>query len=237
MTLLCFIIFNQKDIIFCSTIHSGIKMFTGLIEEVGEVISSTRIGGGLRIKVRAEKIMDDLKIDDSVAMNGVCQTVVSRTNNSFDVEAVEETLRKTTLGKLRQGEKLNLERAAALGDRMGGHLVQGHVDCVGYILSVKPESTGRLVWVSFPDKFSKYVVAQGSICIHGISLTVAKVESSKFMVSIIPHTWNVTVLKDMKPGSEVNLEFDIIGKYVENMVSPHINTKSALDQYKDQPEW
>jgi len=215
-------------------------MFTGLIEEVGEIISSSRIGGGLRIRVRANKIMDDLKIDDSVSLNGVCQTVVSRTNNSFDVEAVEETLRKTTLSKLKQGDKLNLERAAALGDRMGGHLVQGHVDCVGNILSVNPESTGRLVWISFPQRYSKYIVQQGSICIHGISLTVAKAELGKFMISIIPHTWDVTVLKDMKTGSEVNLEFDIIGKYVENMLIPHVNSKSSnsiLDQYKDQPEW
>ncbi len=215
-------------------------MFTGLIEEVGEVVAVSRIGGGRRIKVAAKQIMDDLKIDDSVALNGACQTVVTRRGTTFEVEAVEETLRKTTLGKFKSGEKINLERAAALGDRMGGHLVQGHVDCVGNILTVNNESTGRLLWISYPHKFSTYVVAQGSICIHGISLTIARVDKGKLMVSVIPHTWDVTVLKDMKPGSEVNLEFDIIGKYVENMVKPHIGhnrTNSILDQYKDQPEW
>jgi riboflavin synthase len=220
--------------------NRDIKMFTGLIEEMGKVISSTRIGGGLRIRIEAKKIMDDLKIDDSVALNGVCQTVVNRTDNTFDVEAVEETLRKTTLGNLKQGEFLNLERAAALGDRMGGHLVQGHVDCVGNILSISPEATGKLVWISYPQKFSRYVVSQGSICIHGISLTVAKTEAGKFMVAVIPHTWNVTLMREMKPGSEVNLEFDIIGKYVENMMQPHTGTSSKnsiLDKYKDQPEW
>lgn len=213
-------------------------MFTGLIEEVGEIVSVSRIGGGRKISVKANEVMDDLKIDDSIALNGVCQTVVSRTDKTFDVEAVEETLRKTTLHDLKPGEKINLERAAALGDRMGGHLVQGHVDCTGHILRINPESTGRLVWIAFPEKFSRYVVPQGSICIHGISLTVAKVEGAKFMVSIIPHTWDVTVLKKMKPGSVVNLEFDIIGKYVEKMVEPHITKESkssVLDQYMDQP--
>ncbi len=198
-------------------------MFTGLIEEIGTVEAIRPIGRGKRITVLANKIMEDLKVDDSVALNGACQTVVDITGNTFDVEAVEETLRKTTLGKFISGKKINLERAAKLGDRMGGHLVQGHVDCVGHILTIIPESAGKLVWISFPSQIRKYIVPVGSICIDGVSLTVAKVEADKFMVAVIPHTWDLTMFKELKNGQEVNLEFDIIGKYVENMVNPHLN--------------
>lgn len=210
-------------------------MFTGLIEEIGIVKAIRQIGGGKRFTIYASKIFDDLKIDDSVALNGVCQTVVKITGDSFEVEAVEETLRKTTLNKIRTGSKLNIERAVRLSDRMGGHLVQGHVDCIGYILGIIPESAGKLVWVSFPDSFRKYIVPVGSICINGVSITVAKVEQNKFMVSIIPHTWDITLMKELKNGDEVNLEFDIIGKYVENMMTPHLdsisNSKSFLEDF------
>jgi riboflavin synthase len=203
-------------------------MFTGLIEEIGTIKAIKPVGGAKRFTVQAKKIMDDLKIDDSVALNGACQTVVSLTNDTFDVEAVEETLRKTTLGQFTPGKKINLERAAKLGDRMGGHLVQGHVDCTGHVLTIHPEATGKLVWISFPEKFRKYVVPVGSICIDGVSLTVAKVETTKLMVSVISHTWSVTMFKELKAGAQVNLEFDIIGKFVENMVNPHLG-KSDLN--------
>ena len=196
-------------------------MFTGLIEEIGTIKTIRPIGGGKRITVQANKIMDDLKIDDSVALNGACQTVVSRTGDTFDVEAVEETLRKSTLGKFTPGKKINLERAAKLGDRMGGHLVQGHVDCTGHILSIQPEAAGKLVWISFPGEFNRYIVPVGSICI--VSLTVAKIEGTKFMVSVIPHTWELTMMRELKSGTEVNLEFDMIGKYVERMVEPQLH--------------
>lgn len=216
-------------------------MFTGLIEEIGIVKSIRQIGGGKRFAIEAKKIFDDLKIDDSVALNGACQTVVKISGNTFEVEAVEETLRKTTLNKFKAGSKINLERAVRLGDRMGGHIVQGHVDCTGNVLSIIPESTGKLVWISYPEKFRRYIVPVGSICINGVSLTVANVENNKFLVSIIPHTWELTILRDLKNGDEVNLEFDIIGKYVENMVNPHNsvtkNSKSILEQYIDQPDY
>lgn len=212
-------------------------MFTGLIEEIGIIKSISPKGGGKRITVQAKNIMDDLKIDDSVALNGVCQTVVSRTTDTFDVEAVEETIRKTTFNQLTPGKNINLERAAKLGDRMGGHLVQGHVDCVGNVLTIHPESAGKLLWISFPELYRKYIVPVGSVCIDGVSLTVAKVESTKLMVSIIPHTWDVTMFKEMKAGTKVNLEFDVIGKYVENMVDPHLNKKlngnSTLESFFD----
>jgi riboflavin synthase len=216
-------------------------MFTGLIEETGTIKSIKPIGAGLRITVTANKVFDDLKIDDSIALNGVCQTVVSLTSNTFDVEAVEETLKKSTLSKIVSGKQINLERAMRLGDRFGGHIVQGHVDCRGTIINIQKQSAGILVRVSFPKTFRKYIVPVGSICIDGVSLTVASVESDNFMVSIIPHTWNVTTLSLLKSGSEVNLEFDIIGKYIENLVNnneanPQVESpKSILEQFIDQP--
>jgi len=214
-------------------------MFTGLIEEIGIVAAVKPLGTGRRLTIKADIVMNDLKIDDSISINGVCQTVVARTLNSFEVEAVEETIRKTKFGKLTTGQKVNLERAARLGDRMGGHLVQGHVDCTGNIKSIEKERTGILVCVSFPELFQKYIVNTGSVCMDGISLTVAKVESDSFLVSIIPHTWNYTTLQFLTQNSDVNLEFDIIGKYVENILRPNVvkKNKSGLERYIDQPDY
>ncbi len=214
-------------------------MFTGLIEEIGVIKSIRSIGGGKKITVEANKILDDLKIDDSVALNGACQTVVAINGNQFDVEAVEETLIKTTLSGFISGKKINLERAAKLGDRLGGHLVQGHVDTVGTVSSIEKLSTGVLIWISFDRQFDKYMVNTGSICIDGVSLTSARVESSRFMVSIIPHTFKMTTLSMLSPGDKVNLEFDIIGKYIDKMISIKQNEESISfwDNYKDQPEF
>jgi riboflavin synthase len=215
-------------------------MFTGLIEEIGIIRAIKHFGGGRRFTIEAKKVMNDLNIDDSVSLNGVCQTVVALNERQFEVEAVEETLRKTTLLNFRTGMKINLERASKLGDRMGGHLVQGHVDCRGTVISIQKQSAGILIWISFSNEFRKYIVPAGSICIDGVSLTTARVEPAKFMISIIPHTWELTTLKDLKQGSEVNLEFDIIGKYVEKMVEPYksgnTSGKSYLEQFIDQPE-
>ncbi len=208
-------------------------MFTGLIEEIGEISAIRPIGAGKRISVKASKILDDLKIDDSVALNGACQTVVTVSGNQFEVEAVEETLRKSSLGQFRPGMKINLERAARLGDRLGGHLVQGHVDTIGTIANIHKESAGILVWVSYPKEFDKYVIPTGSITIDGISLTSARVEGYKLMVSVIPHTWKVTNLNNIRIGSYVNLEFDVIGKYVDKLLKG--NKPSSLEQYIDQP--
>lgn len=213
-------------------------MFTGLIEEIGVIKSIANLGGGRKISVSASKIIDDLKIDDSVAINGACQTVVKVSSNSFEVIAIEETIRKTTLGKLKNGDEVNLERAIKVSDRLGGHIVQGHVDTIGRIISIKKENTGILYWIDFPHEFSKYLVNTGSICINGISLTTAKVESKSFCVALIPHTVSVTTFKNLKQGSEVNLEFDILGKYIEKMLNNRQTShKSNLDIYIDQPEY
>ncbi len=216
-------------------------MFTGLIEEIGEIKSIHRIGDGRRITVKATKIMDDLKIDDSVAINGACQTVVSLTSGSFDVETVEETILKTTLGEFFPGKRVNLERAAKLGDRMGGHLVQGHVDCTGSITLIEKLAAAYQLWIGYPNEFNKYIVAEGSVCIDGISLTTARDETGRFMVSIIPHTWKMTTLSELKTSDKVNLEFDIIGKYIEKISLPYLSGSktekktSGLDKYIDQP--
>lgn len=213
-------------------------MFTGLIEEIGKIRKVENYGGGKKFFIEARKIFDDLKIDDSVSINGVCQTVVSIENNIFSVVAVEETISKTTLKNLRAGEYVNLERALRPIDRMGGHIVQGHVDCVGVVSKIEKLATAVLIWVYYPEEFDKYVVRTGSICLDGVSLTTARVEKNSFMVSIIPHTMENTTLKYLKLGDYVNLEFDIIGKYIEKLINNNnSNTNSRIfEQFFDQPD-
>jgi riboflavin synthase len=194
------------------------NMFTGIIQEIGIVDAVVRKSGGVRLAIRADASAQEIKVDDSVAINGVCQTVISRRESSFEVEAVEETLRKTTIGSLRVSDRVNLELALQMGDRLGGHLVQGHVDCVGHVESVEKRPMSWLVRVSFPRGFSRYVVPVGSIAVDGVSLTVAAVEGSAFIVSVIPHTLEKTTLSDVRAGAAVNLEFDLVGKYIERMV-------------------
>lgn len=194
-------------------------MFTGLVEETGVIRTVRPQGGGRRLTIAAQCVMDDLKIDDSVSVNGCCQTVVSRTETTFDVEAIEETLAKTTLGEFVVGKHVNLERAMQLGGRLGGHLVQGHVDCRGTVDSIEELGTSHNVWVAFPEEFARYVIPVGSICIDGISLTVARKDNNRLMVSIIPHTWKETTVGELRPGANVNLEFDLVGKYIESIMA------------------
>jgi len=217
-------------------------VFTGLIEEVGKVKTVKPQGGGYRISFTINKIGDDLKIDDSVAINGVCQTVIACSENHFEVVAVEETVRKTNFSDLRAGDDVNLERALGISDRLGGHFVQGHIDCKGKISSIQKERTGINVWISYPSKFSKYLVNTGSICVNGVSLTTARVEKDRFMVAVIPHTWNNTTFRNMRQGENINLEFDILGKYIEKLIkdsetNPNDKKKSILDNFLDQPEY
>ncbi len=211
---------------------SFVFMFTGLIEEVGEINNITSIGGGYKISIKANHIIDDLAVDDSVSINGACQTVVQVKGNIFEVEAVEETLRKTTLGNFRSGKKVNLERALTLNKRLGGHLVLGHVDCVGTVQSIQPERTGVLIKIKYPPEFSRYVINSGSICLDGVSLTTARNGNDWFLVSIIPHTWNKTTLYSLKIGEKVNLEFDVLGKYIEKLI--HSN---QISQQKNEDLW
>ena len=188
-------------------------MFTGIIEEVGEIVATESIGGGVRLTVRAS-FASQLSVDESVAVNGACQTVVAIENDTFDVIAIEETLRKTTFGSFSAGTPVNLERAMPMNGRLNGHFVMGHVDATGIVRSVEKEETNWLIEVEFDPQFEPYLIPVGSITIDGISLTVARLDKSRLTVAIIPHTYENTNVPTWKPDSAINLEFDIIGKYV-----------------------
>ncbi|OYT16092.1 MAG: riboflavin synthase [Bacteroidetes bacterium 4572_77] len=195
-------------------------MFTGLIEEIGNVNFIRPYGGGKLLSINAKTILEDVHVDDSIAINGVCQTVVSFNHNSFEVIAVEETLQKTTLGALHSSEKVNLERAVKAETRLGGHIVQGHVDCIGIVKRIERKTTEVDLWIEFPEEYAKLIVPTGSITVQGVSLTSARVENNNsFMVAIIPHTWDNTIFSTLRNSSKVNLEFDIIGKYVNRILA------------------
>jgi len=194
-------------------------MFTGIIQEVGRVSSVKKVGGGVQLSVSGPHSAGELSIDDSVAINGVCQTVIAKSGSEFTVEAVEETLKKTTLGQLASHAEVNLELAMKLNDRLGGHLVLGHVDGIGVVKSVERKESSWLFTIEIPQQFQQYVIPVGSIAIDGVSLTIARLEGKLVTVSIIPHTLENTTFKSLIAGSTVNLEFDLIGKYIERLVS------------------
>lgn len=188
-------------------------MFTGIIEEVGTLAAVHPLDGGRRLTIAA-RLAPDLRPDQSVAVNGVCQTVVAVAGDTFEVVAVAETLRKTTLGRLAPGVPLNLERAMRPGDRLDGHLVQGHVDATGTVTAVTPDGAGTLYRVRFDPAFAPYVIPVGSIALDGISLTIARLDADELTVAIIPHTRALTNVGTWEVGTAVNMEFDLIGKYV-----------------------
>ena len=193
-------------------------MFTGIVEELGTVRSVSGGGQSAVLTIEASKVLEGSKIGDSIAVNGVCLTVTSMTSRQFCADVMAETLRRSSLGALKRGSRVNLERALAADGRFGGHIVSGHIDGVGTIASMTPE--GNAVWVEIrtPERLFKYIVEKGSIAIDGISLTVAKVTDTGFSVSVIPHTGSETTLLQKKTGAVVNLENDIIGKYVERLL-------------------
>ena len=195
-------------------------MFTGIIEEVGEITGLRQTGTSTVLGVRAKTVLGGTKIGDSIAVNGVCLTVVRLTGDGFDGDVMPETLRRTNLGKLKPKSRVNLERAMAADGRFGGHIVAGHVDGTGTITELKPEGNAVWVTVSAAPDLLRYIVEKGSITIDGISLTVAYVDDSCFKVSIIPHTGEETTLLTRTAGYEVNLETDIVGKYVEKLMQP-----------------
>ncbi|MFN0158863.1 MAG: riboflavin synthase [Bacteroidota bacterium] len=193
-------------------------MFTGIIQEVGTVVQCKRNGGGMDFTVSAPRLATELQINDSISVNGACQTVVAKSFSSFTVQAVEETLKKTTLGSLKESSPVNLELPLRLSDRLGGHLVLGHVDGVGQISNIEKQENSWLITVTFPETFGRYLIAVGSVAVDGISLTVAGLDSKNFVASIIPHTLQNTTLSKAGIGTEVNLEFDVIGKYMESLL-------------------
>lgn len=194
-------------------------MFTGLIEEIGVLRSVSGGGEMMVLNIGASLIMDDLKIGDSVSVNGVCLTATSLGDHYFTVDVMPQTYRNSNLKELRTGSKMNLERAMAAGGRFGGHIVQGHVDGIGEIRSVKRDQNA-VVFEIAPDRKSlfKYIIPKGSITIDGISLTVVNTSSSSFTVSIIPHTLGETVLAHKRSGDSINIECDVLGKYVDHLL-------------------
>ena len=194
-------------------------MFTGIIKEIGNIANIDSVGGGVRIRIAANESSLVLNRDDSVAVNGVCLTVIACDQRSFEVEAVEETLLKTSLGSLKANERVNLELPLRLQDRLGGHIVLGHVDAIGTIVRIETRESSWMFGIEIPGEFLHYVVHTGSIAIDGVSLTVAAIEDYIVQVSIIPHTMMNTVCRYYKLNDTVNLEFDVIGKYIERLVT------------------
>lgn len=193
-------------------------MFTGIIEEIGIVKSIQKGDIYSKILICADKVLEKIKLGDSISTNGVCLTVANMTKNTFEADVMAETLRSSNIGDLNIGSKVNLERALSLESRLGGHIVSGHIDGTGEINSITRE--GNAIWISIKSKSEilRYIVYKGSIAIDGISLTVAYVDEEKFKVSIIPHTGEETTLLSKNIGDTVNLECDVIGKYVEKML-------------------
>lgn len=204
-------------------------MFTGIIEEIGTVKDIQKNSLSARISVSAEKIMNDVRVGDSVAVNGVCLTATTVSDKGFTADVMAETLRRSSLGSLVRGSKVNLERAMLAGGRFGGHIVSGHIDGTGTISDLSKE--GNAIWVSIKADFSilKLIIEKGSIAIDGISLTVAYVDDNIFKVSIIPHTQDETTLTSKKVGDIVNLENDVVGKYVEKLLN-FANTQEEVKE-------
>jgi riboflavin synthase len=205
-------------------------MFTGIIEEVGKVVSISRHGSTIRLEIGADIVLKDTKIGDSIATNGVCLTVTDITGSSFFADAMPETVNTTALKTLINGSKVNLERALTLSSRLGGHIVTGHVDGTGIISEIKKDENAILLNVSTSPEILKYIVHKGSITIDGVSLTVIDVTDSYFSVSIIPHTQTATTLTSKTVGSIVNLENDILGRYVEKLLRADTSTDNQKSE-------
>lgn len=205
-------------------------MFTGLIEEVGEVRSCSGSGGGMILAIAAPMISDELKLGDSVAVNGVCLTADEMRLGGFGCRVMPETARKTTLGRLRPGHKVNLERALAAGGRMGGHMVLGHVDGVGQVVSMRPEGNATLITVRATPEVTPCLAPRGSVAVDGVSLTLARLSGNEFTVSLVQHTLEHTTLRHRGPGDRVNLEADIIGKYVRSMLDAYMQRQGGLTE-------
>lgn len=193
-------------------------MFTGIVEEKGIIKSINKGSNSSKLIIEGNKIFSQLQLGDSVAVNGVCLTVCSFTGKTFEADVMGETLSRSSLGSLEQGSQVNLERAMAANGRFGGHIVSGHIDGMGTIVSMTPDEIATWVKISTKPEIMKYIVQKGSIAIDGVSLTVAKVGIDDFQVSLIPHTGKETTLLSKKTGDTVNLENDIIGKYVEKLL-------------------
>lgn len=202
-------------------------MFTGIIEEKGTISKIMKNASQAVLTIKAQKIMEDIHKGDSIAVNGICLTVTAFSKNEFQADVMHETLNRTALKMLKPGSSVNLERAMAAGGRFGGHMVSGHIDGTGKIAEIKEDSLAIWYTIEAPPQILRYIVEKGSIAIDGISLTVAKVTQTTFSVSTIPHTRSATTLGEWRPGDLVNLENDIVGKYVEKFICEK-NTHGAI---------
>jgi riboflavin synthase len=203
-------------------------MFTGIVEEVGIIKYASE-----KLIVEAKKVLEDMKVGDSIAVNGVCLTVILLDRGCFSVELMPETARRTNLGKLRYGDKVNLERAVPVGGRFGGHFVQGHVDDIGKVVSVRRENQAIVMKIAFPERLMPYIVDKGFIAVDGVSLTVIDPGDTSFSVSLVGYTLEHTILGQKRSGDAVNLEVDIMGKYVERLSqrSDRVLTFEFLERY------
>lgn len=195
-------------------------MFTGIVEETGTIRSIRKGTHSAVLEIQARVVLEDIHVGDSIAVNGVCLTATSFTPTTFTADVMHETLNRSSLAALHPGSRVNLERAMAANGRFGGHIVSGHVDGLGTVLATQTDDNAIWYTIGAAPEVLRYVVEKGSITIDGISLTVARVDGQSFAISAIPHTVAVTVLQDRKPGDRVNLETDIIGKYVEKLLQP-----------------
>lgn len=209
-------------------------MFTGIIEEIGLVESAVRRTGAMRLRIRAGKVLSDLAVDQSISVNGVCLTVVAVGEHGFEADAVAETLARSTLSRLQPHDRVNLERALRLQDRLGGHLVQGHVDGIGVIHRIQFASGVGELSISIPPELERYIISKGSIAIDGVSLTIAQKEGPLITIAVIPHTWDQTIFQFKKDGDLVNIEVDFLAKYVEQMLQQRGETKLTMEWLKQQ---
>jgi riboflavin synthase len=193
-------------------------MFTGIIEEIGKISSIQPIAGGMRIKISSSKILDDTSIDDSICVSGVCLTAIKIEDDGFWVEAVGATLEKTTFSKMQLSSSVNLERSLKLNDRLGGHFVQGHTNGIGTILEINKLGENYFLKIKVDESLEKYLIEEGSITIDGVSLTIAELDGAKVGISLIPHTWHNTIIQYKKIGDKVNVEIDVLAKYIEKLV-------------------
>jgi riboflavin synthase len=193
-------------------------MFTGIIEEIGTIKSVHQGSKSEMLEISAVKIIDDIKTGDSISVNGVCLTVVSFNSGSFSADVMPETMRRSNLGKLTTGSRVNIERAMRLSDRLGGHLVSGHIDGIGIIRKIWEEDNAVLFTVAAGRSLQRYIIEKGSVSLDGVSLTVARVDDSSFDVSVIPHTFGNTTLGTKRLGDPINIECDMIAKYIEKLV-------------------
>jgi riboflavin synthase len=194
-------------------------MFSGIVEETGTIAHIDTRPGGTTLTIQALQVLADLKVGDSLAVNGACLTVVRSDQTACVVELAPETLRKTALGHLRQGDEVNLERSLAVNGRMGGHFVQGHVDSTAAVVALQPDGEAVIVTFQAPETLMRYIVPKGYVALDGMSLTVVETGPDWFTISFIPHTSMVTIVRHYQPGHLVNLEVDVLGKYVEKLLA------------------